>query len=58
MVCNFCVTIKTRIPSPAALEPQSDDIRVAIPMTAPSFRIYLDPKNLDAVDVYDHLGCR
>jgi hypothetical protein len=49
------MTIKTRIPPPAAFEPQGDDIRIAIPMLASGFRIYFDTGNLDAIDASRHL---
>jgi hypothetical protein len=49
MIGNFSVTTKTRIPSPAAFEPQSDDIRGAIPMAAACFGINVDPENIYAV---------
>jgi hypothetical protein len=58
MIRNFTVTIKTRIPPPAAFEPQGDDIRFLMPMFAASFGIDVDTENLDPVDVPRHRCCR
>lgn len=56
MICNFFVAIETRVPPPAAFEPQGNDIRFAVPMFATSFGVDIDPENFLAVNVPRHLG--
>jgi hypothetical protein len=46
MIRELIVAIKTRIPPPAAFEPQGDDIRFVMPVSASGFGVDVDPEYL------------
>lgn len=49
MIGNRGVTFKARIPKPATLEFDRDDIELATPMRAASFGINIEPTNFFTV---------